>query len=146
MKNAHVVVLLLLICTIAATLIAAQAVMQANIRFSSVGAVKSLGVEVYWDENCTNAVAAIDWGIIEPNSTSYRTIYVRNSGNSGVNLWLKAENFVPISAAQVLNLFWDYDNGTIQPKSVIKMVLGLAVAENANITSFSFDIVIAAYG
>jgi len=145
MKNTHVVVLLLLICAL--TVMGVQAVMQANMRLSSVGAVKSLGVEVYWDKNCTKAVTVIDWGILEPNSTTYRTIYIRNSGNSGVNLWLKSENFVPSSASQFLTLRWDYNNETMLPNSVIQISLGLYIGENVdNTTSFSFDIIITAYG
>ena len=36
---------------------------------SNMGYVKAIGVGVYWDQNCTNAVSAIDWGILEPGST-----------------------------------------------------------------------------
>ncbi len=33
------------------------------------GAIKGVGLGVYWDLQCTNATSSLDWGLLEPGST-----------------------------------------------------------------------------
>ena len=37
-------------------------------QLGSSGLVKTIGVGVYWDSNCSQAVHSIDWGMVEPGS------------------------------------------------------------------------------
>lgn len=109
----------------------------------SIGAVKALGVGVYWDENCSRPVTVITWGIIDPRSAKNVTIYIRNEGNVPVTIGLQTNNWEPASAASYMNLTWDYNNELINPDEKFRVTLTLTVsADIGNVTDFSFDIII----
>lgn len=113
----------------------------------SVGAIESLGVDVYWDENCSQPVTVIDWGTIYPGSTKNVTIYVVNEGNVPVTISLRTENWDPVSAMEYMNLTWSYRGEEIYPAEKLKLTLTLEVSANINnVNSFSFDIIISAFG
>jgi hypothetical protein len=110
---------------------------------SNVGSVKAIGVGVYWDQNCTSAVSAIDWGILEPGSTKNVTVYIKNEGNTAISLSMTTSNWNPSNATSYLSLNWDYDGQTLAPESIAEVTLVLTVSANiTGITNFSFDIVI----
>lgn len=110
---------------------------------STSGNVQTVGIEVYWEQNCTTEVTQIDWGILEPGSLENVTVYARNEGSLRINLTLTTENWQPIQAPQYLNLTWDYSNQVIEPGRIQKIVLTLSVAEEVPGTGdFSFLIVI----
>ncbi len=39
-------------------------------RIINYGQIKTMGIKVFWDKNCTNPATMIDWGTIEPNSVN----------------------------------------------------------------------------
>jgi hypothetical protein len=118
-----------------------------NKTISNTGSVKAIGVGVYWDQNCTNPVSAIDWGILEPGSTKNVTIYIRNEGNSAVSLGMETSNWSPSNASNYIALSWDYDGSSIDPSVVVSVIFTLAVSASIEgITSFSFDITIIGSG
>lgn len=83
------------------------------------------------------------WGNIEVGSSISQSIYIRNVGDDGVILSLSAENWIPVDAANYLQLTWDYDGSTIASGEVREVVLSLSAASSVSgIDSFSFDIVI----
>jgi hypothetical protein len=111
------------------------------------GSVKAIGVGVYWDENCTNEVSFIDWGVIEPGFSENVTVYIRNEGNSLTSLSMETTNWNPSNASQFITLNWDYNGQQINPNEVIKVTFTLSVSASIEgITSFSFDLVIVGSG
>jgi len=113
----------------------------------SVGIVKTVGVEAYWDVACTNRVTEINWGIVEPSSMTNATIFLRNPGNAPITLGLSTENWNPSNASNYIALTWDYAGQTISPGAVIQVKLVLSVSSNITaITTFRFDIVIIGTG
>jgi len=120
---------------------------QTNRTISNAGAVKAIGVGVYWDQACTNAVTSINWGTIEPGSTVNKTCYIRNEGNSVSTLSLQTSNWNPSNATDYMNLIWDYGGQSISPDEAVRVTFTLSVLSSVqNITSFSFDITISATG
>ena len=114
---------------------------------ASTGTVKTIGVEAYWDEQCTDVVTSIGWGMIEPGTSKKSMIYVKNEGNSVITLFLNTGNWSPASAENYLSLSWDYTGETLQPNQVLLLTITLNVAQNvAGITSFTFDIIILGEG
>ena len=111
---------------------------------SNVGSMKAIGVGVYWDSGCTNAVSSIDWGSLEPGVTKNFTIYVRNEGNVQLKLSMTTSNWNPASASSYMTLSWNRENYVLAAGSVVSAVLTLSVSSSiSEITSFSFDIIIA---
>lgn len=111
----------------------------------NVGAVKTLGVGVYWDENCSRPVTAIEWGLIDPGSAKNVTIYVVNEGKVPVTINFKTENWDPADARSYMNLTWNYSGDQILPNEKLEVLLTLTVSADIDgISNFSFDIVITA--
>ena len=113
----------------------------------SHGTVTVVGMGVYWDSNCGNAVFSIDWGIIEPGLAKHVTVYVRNEGNDAVTLFLGTENWNPENASNYLKLSWDYAGENIRPDETVQVTLTLlASPDMEGITGFGFDIIISSNG
>ena len=118
---------------------------QANTRIQNQGAMKAVGVGVYWDQALTNRVTSIDWGTLEPGSNVNKTVYIRNEGNAAAILSMTTSNWNPTSASTYMGLSWDYGGQTIGVNAVVQVRLTLSASSSVSgITSFSFDITIVA--
>ena len=145
--TSHLVVHILVVVLSTMLVSAVYAVVTSSTVIQSSGAVKAIGVSVYWDAACTDEVVAIEWSALEAGSSEDKTIYVKNTGNAAATLFLDTDNWTPSTASQYLALAWDYGGQTIGPDAVAEVVLTLTVSPDiSGITDFSFDIVIAASG
>ena len=109
----------------------------------NTGNVAAVGVGVYWDSDCINAVSSIDWGALEPGAATDVTIYVKNEGSIVVVLGMTTDNWNPASASSYMTLSWNRENYVLSSGSVVSAVLTLSVSSGVSeITNFSFDIII----
>jgi len=116
---------------------------QANRTISNAGAVKAIGVGVYWNPDGTNMVTSINWGTIEPGSSTNRTCYIKNEGNSVSTLSMNTSNWNPSNASDYISLSWDYGGQLVNPDELIPVIFTLSISDSVEgITSFSFDITI----
>ena len=121
--------------------------LQTSRTISNSGAVKAIGVGVYWDDECTSPVSSIDWGIIEPGSSKDVACYIRNEGNSASTLSMNTSNWNPSSAKTYITLSWNYGGQSINPNEVVEVTFTLSISASIQgITSFSFDITIVGSG
>lgn len=138
---------ILLTATVMALLLATLIGLVFFKRISSVGMIKTVGCEVFWDSALTQRVTSIDWGILEPGQEKNVSVYIKNTSNVHANLTLGTEKWVPSTSSDYITLFWNYNNHTLGIGEVIPVTFTLAVASNiTGITNFSFDIVIIASG
>ena len=128
-------------------------VMNTSKTFPSTGSIKSINVEVYWDFNCTQKATVIDWDILEPGDIVNKTVYVKNSGGSGVTLSARAAlymsftDWIPVEAENLFSFTWDMEGATVEADDVVQAVLMLEVSELiTEDTDFSFSIVIEGTG
>ncbi len=120
---------------------------QTSITVSSGGSVKGIGVGIYWDSACADKVSSIDWGLLDPDSSKTVTVYIRNEGNSVITLSKSTQNWNPSAASSYMTLNWNYKGQTLSVNQVLQIALTLVVSPDIlEITSFSFDIMIAATG
>jgi len=140
--------LALLIYTLALALTGqVMSTMQANRSISSAGAVKTIGVGVYWNSDGTNMVTSIPWGILEPGSSTNRTCYIKNESNSASTLSMYTENWYPTNATDYLSLSWNYGGQLLNPDEIISVILTLSISDSvAGITNFSLGITITGSG
>jgi len=118
-----------------------------TLSIGSKGTVRTVGVGVYWNSNCSSAVSWVDWGTVEPGSTKNVSIYLRNEGNDDVSLFVVADNWYPPDASNYMTLSWDYADQTIDPQEVVQATLTLSTSSGMEgITDFSFDIIIGVIG
>lgn len=107
---------------------------------SAVGTDGSIGI--YWDANCSQKVASIDWGTLTLGEVKQVVVYVRNEGNQTVFLALTTLNWQPENASMWLHFLWTCQTARIVMKETIKVTPNLEVAPNIprGFSSISFDL------
>lgn len=138
---------ILALAALALSVAGAFAILRTEKTLGGMGTIKSLGVNVYWDQQCTNSTNALDFGTMEPASSKNFTLYLRNEGNNPLTLSMTSENWDPSNATSYMLLTWNREGEQINPDEVLEFEVGLSVFQNVTgINSFSLDIVIAGEG
>lgn len=124
-----------------------------DLHVPSLGTMKTVDVEAYWDPNRENKTETIDWGTVYPGSSKNVTFYIRSVSNLETILNLSTTNWNPANISNYMNLTWSYDGTPLSPGDVIQLTLTLSASPSdsfrnylyANdVKDFSFDIVIVA--
>jgi len=135
------------VAVVLASIAVVYALTSVSVYLSSVGTVKAVGVGVYWDSGCSQAVSSIDWGLADPGSVKNVTVYVKSEGNAPMTLSLQTANWNPANSADYISLSWDYGGQAIGVNQVVAVTLSLSISSNIEgITTFSFDIVVVGSG
>jgi hypothetical protein len=112
-------------------------------RIPNIGDVKAVGVDVYWDNDCTSELTSIDWGFLNSGATSNVTMYLKNEGNIPVVLNVTADNWSPASTSDHMVLSWNREGYVLNSNSLVQAVLTLSVSSGiGKVRSFSFDMTI----
>jgi len=125
-----------------------------NLTLPTIGTIKTIGVEAYWDPNCENKTETIDWDTIWPGSTKNVTLYIRSVSNIKTVIHLNTSNITPANVSEYLNLSWNYNGTPINPNEIIQVTLFLSASGDDSfarylftnkVKDFSLDIHIVAY-
>ena len=139
------IILLIYTLTLSVADYVVRAPFQYNRTISNAGSVVTIGVGIYWDEECTMGVSGIDWGTLEPGSNKTVVVYIRNEGSSSANLTMYTSNWNPSNALDDVVLSWDREGYPVKLGEVVQATFTLSVsADISGITTFSFDITIIA--
>jgi hypothetical protein len=163
--------ILLLTITVVITLIIGSVISAwlskvTNLSIPSLGTIKTLGVEVYWDKNLKNKTKAIDWGTIWLGTTKNVTLYIKSVSNVPTTLQLETANWTfldsnnnvvsgPNKTTSYIDLTWNYKNATIQPGEITQITLTLLIDSSNDfiqflitndVKKFNFDIIIKTVG
>jgi len=140
-------VLLLVVALISVATVASVGIVQRRIRSEGTVYVKVLGVEVYWDPECTLVVTEIDWGVLEPSDAVSKTIYVKNTGNTAATLSMATENWAPADAGAFIAVTWDAEGFALKAGANMPVNITLSVSAGIKgISDFSLEIVITGGG
>jgi hypothetical protein len=135
-----------------------------HLNLPSIGTIRTIGVKAYYDPTLKNVTTQIQWGKMYPGWVTNVTLYMKSVSNVQTQLRLQTANWTfyngtnavvsgPSNVTQYLNLTWNYTGTALSPSQVIPVNLTLSVAESPTfvqflihnrVTSFSFDIIIAA--
>ena len=120
-----------------------------NLSLPSIGTIKTVGVEVYWDSDLENRTETINWETIQVGTSKNFTVYIRSLSNVETTLVLDTTDWSPANLSQYVSFIWDYDGRILQPGEVIQVKLTFLssysrtflffLIEN-NVKNFSFDI------
>jgi hypothetical protein len=100
-------------------------------------------IDVYCDIDCTETLYTVTWGEIQIGGSVSSKLFIKNNGDSGIDLSLLTDNWNPVELESYMTLNWDYDGSTIQPREVVEIILILSISPDATeITTFSFDIIL----
>ncbi len=125
-----------------------------NLTLPSVGNIKTIGVEAYWDPNLENKTENILWGEMWPGSSENSTIYIRSVSNTEITLQLYPSNITPAAISEYMDLSWNYKGVSLSPNEVIEVTLFLSMSDDYSFTryivaneveSFGMDIHIVPY-
>ena len=117
----------------------------------SLGTIKTLGVEAYWNRNLENKTEIIDWGTIHVGSSRNVTFYLRSICNVETTLYLNATNWNPANISNYMSLSWNYNGTIIHPGEIIQVTLTLSASSSDaflvylitnDVRQFSLDIII----
>lgn len=135
----------LIVALIVLSLIAIVIASYRNKLFGNNGVLKTYGLNVYWDVNCTNEVIEIEWGDVKNGESYNRTVFVRNEGNQPLNLSLSIldEEWFPVHAKNYISSTWNRDGYLLSENEVIEALVVLEIDEAIqNVTNFSFTTLI----
>lgn len=163
-KTVLLVLIAVLVTIIISTMLSILLEKMTNLRFPSIGTIKTLGVEGYWDESLESKTEIIDWGTILVGSSQNVTFYLLSISSveatldlatSNWTFWDVSDDIVTESAdiAHYMNLTWNYNGTALHPQDIIKVTLTLSAPYSSDLVSalinydvkeFSFDIIITA--
>lgn len=116
-----------------------------QLRIPASGNVRSVGLVVYKDQECTVLLENIPWGFLSPDANKTVVCYLNSTSNVDASLSLAYGNWVPSVAANYIWISWDREGMILAPNEIIPAALVLHVDPAIeNVTSFSVDIVISA--
>ena len=132
----------LFLCVLTSSTIISAAVLSTR-SISSGGTITSLNVEIYSNIECTQTCSSINWGTLSPGESINQTIYIKNSSNKAIMLYMMVDNWIPASADIYLDLNWDKEGTILVPDQVTKASLILTIAlDTGELSDFNFDITI----
>lgn len=138
-----VIILLTIISMAVASVVLTSGILFGSRTIDNAGNVNSIGVGVYWEQECTNEVTIVDWGYIEPGSTQNATIYIRNEGNTPMTLNMTTENWNPVTAPTYIILVWNREGAQVNANSTLETILTLTVSSSiTEISTFNFNMTI----
>ena len=100
-------------------------------------------IGVYTDSDCTQNCTHISWGTLNPDTTTSKTVYVKNTGTVPITLTMTTESWTPTDADDYLTLTWNQQNTILDPDETTPATLTLTVAQDTgDLTGFSLNIII----
>ncbi|MEM2281442.1 MAG: hypothetical protein QXZ68_05580 [Candidatus Bathyarchaeia archaeon] len=125
----------------------AYAIIASHYYIHNSGYIRTIGLEVYKDHECTQPCTSIDWGTLCPGETAPYVVYAKLLGNTPATLSMTYGNWTPPEAQNYITLSWNYTGNTLNPGDVLPIEFTLSVAENiTGIEQFEFYITITASG
>lgn len=116
-------------------------------RVTNVASIKTIGVNVYKDQNCTEFMTVLDWGMLEPSSSKTFKVYVKSISNTFLTLNVFSANWQPTNCTDYMIFVAEPNNFTMQPLEMIEVNLTLTIAFDIHgITNFAFDIMFEGIG
>jgi hypothetical protein len=105
--------------------------------------VQTVNATIYETGECLHGLTSIDWGIVGAGSSTSVTVYVRNTGNTDVRVFLATDHWYPEYAQTYIYVDWDGPSGKIKSGQVVPMTLTLTVSDDVqNVSCFTFDVVV----
>lgn len=103
--------------------------------------IGTIGVEAYWDQECTTPVTNLQWGILYLGDVKTSTFFLKNSGTQDEVLSMFVDAWQPVAAETYISLTWNRQETILPALTVINATFTLQVSPSIqDITNFSFNI------
>jgi len=114
----------------------------------SLGTIKTIDVEIYWDPNGENKRETLSWDEIKTGTVN-TTVYVKSVSNFRVTLNLNITDWNPVEISDYLTISWDYNGTLINPGEIIPVTMTLSASSSDDFINYlveneinRFDVVI----
>jgi len=117
-------------------------------KLTNTATLYSTGVGAFSDTACTHNLTELNWGTIYAGDNKTLNLFLRNEGNTNINLSYTYGNWTPAKATNIFTLEWSYTGIVLGPNSVYGLSFTLCSVykpyPEIDFTEFRFDIVITA--
>jgi hypothetical protein len=110
-----------------------------NYTIPSLGTVKTIGVEAYWDRTLKNETFEIDWGPIWVGNSTYRILHIRSVSNYDVILNLNITNWIPKDISDYITVSWNYTGKQLVPGEIVPVKLTVSSPNTSSFISYLID-------
>jgi hypothetical protein len=111
------------------------------------GTINTLNVGVFLDESCTQNCTSMSWGGVFAGDVETKKIYVKNTGNTDLELSMTVTDWEPDNADGPVSMTWNKENYVLNPNEVIEATLTLTISEDAvGISNFGYKMLIIGTG
>lgn len=100
-----------------------------NVYVPSIGTIKTIDVETYWDQNGVNKRETLSWDEIKITPVN-TTVYVKSVSNFRVTLNIFLTDWNPVEISDYLTISWDYNGTIINPGEIIPVTMTLSVSSS----------------
>ena len=129
-----------------------------DVYLPSVGTIKTIDVEIYWDPNGENKRETLSWDEIKiekldgdeiKTKTVNTTVYVKSVSNFRVTLNMFLTDWNPQAISEYITISWDYNGTLISPIEIIPVTMTLSASSSDDFINYlveneikRFDVVI----
>ena len=107
------------------------------------GVITAVNVELYQDSACTQTLSSWNLGNVTAASSTNRTIYVKNTGNTPVSLNMTVNAWTPSNASNYMAFTWNQEGTVLNAGNNVATLLTLTVSPSiTGITNFGFNMTI----
>jgi len=100
-----------------------------DVYLPSLGTIKTIDVEIYWDPNGENKRETLSWDEIKTGTVN-TTVYVKSVSNFRVTLNLNITDWNPVEISDYLTISWDYNETLINPGEIIPVTMTLSASSS----------------
>ena len=97
-----------------------------DIYLPSLGTIKTIHVETYWDPNGENKRETLSWDEIETGKSVNTTLYIKSVSNSIVTLNLNLTDWNPEAISDYITISCDYNGTHLNPGEIIPVTMTLS--------------------
>jgi len=110
-----------------------------GIYLPSLGTIKTVDVETYWDPNGENRrenltwneikIEKLEWDEIKMNPVN-TTLYVKSVSNFRITLNMFLTDWNPVEISDYLTISWDYNGTILNPGEIIPVTMTLSASSS----------------
>ena len=135
-KTILLMVIVALVSIACTSLISIMLLTTDNVYLPSLGTIKTINVETYWDENLETKRETLDWGEIETGMSSNLTLYIKSTSNFIVTVNLTVTDWDPQNISDYISITWDYNGTLLNPGDVIPVTLTLTAPSSEDFINY----------
>jgi len=116
-----------------------------DVYLPSLGTIKTIDVEIYWDPNGENKRETLSWDEIKiekldwdeiKTGTVNTTVYVKSVSNFRVTLNMFLTDWNPVEISDYLTISWDYNGTLINPGEIIPVTMTLSASSSDDFINY----------